>query len=127
MSRLEHELTCDALTCAATPSFVCACPRCNSETTANEKFHSCTAHRVEVEDRHFNIRGDMPMWRKLHEPAEPADPRVMPAAELFARARATLDGKSRSYVEDAKLFARAIMLLERLVAAGHIEIEVERE
>ena len=52
---------------------------------------------------------------------------VMSAEELFARARDCLANKSRSYVEDARLFARAVLLMEQGVLNGDIEVEVERE
>jgi hypothetical protein len=119
VSREECTFTCVDLTCPNVPSYVCACPRCNRETALNEKFHSCTAHRVEVEDRHIRIRGDMPMWRPIKN--------TMSASELFSRARDCLANKSRSYVEDARLFARAVLLMEQGVLNGDIEVEVERE
>jgi hypothetical protein len=52
---------------------------------------------------------------------------TMPAEELFDRARSCVAGKSRSYVEDSRLFARALLLVELLVKNGYVEIEVERE
>jgi hypothetical protein len=55
-----------------------------------------------------------------------ATPNVQ-AAELFERARKTLANKSDSYVRDAKLFAKAILLLEPYVLLGTIELEVEGE
>jgi hypothetical protein len=136
---------CDAEGCGSTPTLICNCGRCKTENELVEQFHACSEHVETVENKHRRIRGpkNVVRWCDLFTglPATKGPTsNTMPASELFARARDCLastscrsedrevqGNKSRSYVEDARLFAKAIMLLERLVAAGHVEIEVERE
>ena len=40
----------------------CACRRCTSEPTDDEKFHACRAHRTEVGESHFLMRGRPAVW-----------------------------------------------------------------
>lgn len=128
------ELSCDSPLCTGGPLLVCTCRRCLSEHDVLEKFHTCGKHKETVAARHAEIRGPQNVveWLPVKN--------MVTAEELFARARDCLastscrsedrevqENKSRSYVGDARLFARALLLVELLVKGGHVEIEVERE
>ena len=115
------ELSCDSPLCTGGPLFVCTCRRCLSEPDVLEKFHTCEEHKETVAARHAEIRGPQNVVKWLPVKS------TVPAEELFARARDCLANKSRSYVEDARLFARAVLLMEQGVLNGDIEVEVERE
>lgn len=53
-------------------------------------------------------------------------PTLIPTEELFERARKTLAGKSHSYVRDAVIFAKAVLLIEKMWQDGTLEkLEVE--
>ena len=131
MSRTLPPLTCDECGCDITPVVVCACSRCRVESPETEQFHSCEEHKSLVEQKHARIRGEHHevSWSKLPGalPSGPPASRYIEAGELFQRARDCLAGKSRSYVVDARLFARAVLLIEKGVDEGAIEIHVERE
>jgi len=58
---------------------------------------------------------------------ENSGPIMVSSTELLDRARKVLAYKSDSYVRDAKLFAKAVLLLEPLIQSGTIELEVEAE
>ena len=128
------ELSCDSTLCICKVLFVCTCRRCLSEPDVLEKFHTCEEHKETVAARHAEIRGPQNVVKWL--PVK----NMVTAGELFARARDCLastscrsedrevqGNKSRSYVGDARLFTRALLLVELLVKDGHVEIEVERE
>lgn len=130
MSRTLPPLTCDEKGCEATPTWVCVCNRCSMEWPETEVFHSCDPHKNLVGQKHARIRGEHHevTWQKVVlSIAPPQAPRYVEAGELFQRARDCLAGKSRSYVHDAKLFAKAVLLMEQGVLGGHIEVKVERE
>lgn len=107
--------------------WVCTCTRCKTETEITEQFHACTTHRDEVSRRHALIRSYLAEWSAYEITPKAAKPNLMPSAELFQRARDCLAWKSRGYVDDARLFARALLLVELLVKDGHVELNVERE
>lgn len=120
-------LTCDVEGCEEPPVYVCKCRRCRTESPETERFHACGEHenhRAFVEAKHKRIRGTQV---KVEWAPHPPPRKHMPAAELFERARATLAGKSRSYVEDARLFAKTVLLIELAVKEGAIQIEVEED
>jgi hypothetical protein len=50
--------------CAEPVTMVCACRRCAREPE-DEKFHSCDAHQMEAEERHWQIRGRPADWRGI--------------------------------------------------------------
>ena len=129
MSRTPDTPTCDVEGCEFTPIYVCECRRCKTETSEIEKFHSCGEprnHREFVEAKHWRIRGNhvTVQWTPYISP--PQAKKFIPAADLFERARATLAGKSRSYVQDARLFARAVLLIE-VATKGGLELTLEVE
>ena len=121
-------LTCDEAYCNAGPTYVCTCIRCAMESPETEQFHSCEAHKNLVGQKHARIRGDHHevVWFKTAPSLRPPPPKYVEAEELFQLARDCLAGKSRSYIQDAKLFAKAVLLMEQGVSHGHIEIKVER-
>jgi hypothetical protein len=132
VSRTEGEVVCDAEGCGSTPTLICNCGRCKTENELVEQFHTCSEHVGTVENKHRKIRGpqNVVRWCDLFTglPATKGPTsNTMPASELFDRARNCLANKSRSYVEDARLFAKAVLLMEQGVLNGDIEVEVERE
>lgn len=69
-----ENFTGNGIKCAATPTHVCACRRCDSEPTEEEKFHTCDAHRDSVSTAHQRMRGRDAVWVNRPTPPEAAAP-----------------------------------------------------
>lgn len=69
-----ENFTGNGIKCAVTPTHVCACRRCNSEPTEEEKFHTCVAHRDSVSASHQRVRGRDTVWVNWSTPPEVASP-----------------------------------------------------
>src|SRR5580700_5592030 len=75
---MTASIHCDI--CEAPAIYECQCRRCAREPEAEERYHACSTHAVEVGQKHWKVRERDAVWILFQQPTPPS---VSPCRALF--------------------------------------------
>jgi hypothetical protein len=116
MTSLIH---CDV--CEAPAIYECQCRRCAREPEAEERYHACSAHAVEVGQKHWKVRERDAVW--IVPLRQPTPPSVSPCRAPSLGEKTCVPCVLQDAALENKLLVERIELLQ--AALSDIEHEAE--